>query len=371
MVDDPDAGAAAGAPLTPRERRLRRALIAVAMLAAAALLVVGGVILYWRLYLLGPSGDPFTRGPYLQRVGPTSAELRWRTAGDRPVEVVALDRSGRAVVARDGRLSGLRPGERYSWVASVDGRAGASGSFATPSPDPARPVRLAVLADYGAGGDAEWSVARGVAAARPDLVLTAGDNSYLTAAGFLLDRNVFRPLAEVMRNAPVYVGLGDHEELPPGDGAIRAAFDLPPQGRYVVRHGPVQAVMLGDEADAEGLTLARRALAEPGFRHRFLVVHKPPRAGSPLVELARAKGVDAVLSGHLHRYERRVVDGVLAFTVGTGGGRIGAEEFTRPTREAAVSLTDHGFLRIDVRGDRVAYLFVDEAGRVRDRLETG
>ncbi len=48
-----------------------------------------------------------------------------------------------------------------------------------------------------------------------DLALTAGDNSYLSAAGVLLDRNIFQPLAEVMRNAPVYVGLGDHEALPP------------------------------------------------------------------------------------------------------------------------------------------------------------
>ena len=46
-------------------RRLRRTLIGVSMLCAVLVLVVAAVLLYWRLYLLEPSGDPFTRGPYL------------------------------------------------------------------------------------------------------------------------------------------------------------------------------------------------------------------------------------------------------------------------------------------------------------------
>jgi hypothetical protein len=361
-----------GAPgLSPRERRLRRALIGVSMLAAVALLAVAGIVFYWYVYLLGPSGDPFTRGPYLLRVTQDSAELRWRTDGERQVEVVAIGPSGRETVARDGRLDDLRPGTRYAWTASVEGRGEAAGSFTTPSADPDRPVRMAVLADYGDGGGDAWAVARGVAAGRPELVLTAGDNSYLSAAGVLLDRNIFRPLAEVMRNAPVYVGLGDHEALPPGDGAIRDAFDLPPGGRYTVAHGPVQAVVLGDQADEEGLAFARRELARPGFRHRFVVVHRPPRAGQPLLALARRAGVRAILSGHLHRYERRLVDGVRAFTVGTGGGPIGSDEFTRETAGAEVSLTDFGHLRVDVRGERVEYAFIDSAGRVRDRASSG
>ena len=162
MSDEPAAPA-----LTPRERRLRRALIGVSMFAAVALLLVGGVVFYWYVYLLGPSGDPFTRGPYLLRVTEDAAELRWRTDGDRPVEVVALDPAGRESVARDGRLGGLRPGTRYVWTASIDGTGEAAGSFVTPSPDPDRPVRMAVLADYGDGGDDEWGVARGIAAGGP------------------------------------------------------------------------------------------------------------------------------------------------------------------------------------------------------------
>ena len=353
--------------LTPRERRLRRALIGVSMFAAVALLAVAGVVIYWWMYLLGPEGSPFTRGPYLLRVDRDSAELRWRTDGDRDVRLTALDDAGREVAAQGDVLRGLRPGTRYAWTASVDGEGGAAGAFTTPSDDPDAPVRIAAIADYGIGGDEQYAVARTIAAGRPDLVLTAGDNSYLSAPDIALDRNVFRPMAELMRNAPVHVGLGDHEALPPGDGAIRDAFDIPPGGRYVVEHGPVQAVMLGDRAGAEGVAFARRALDRPGFPHRFLVQHRPPQPGEPLVRLAREAGVDAIISGHLHRYERRVVDGVRCFTVGTGGGRIGADEFTQPTAGAEVSLTRFGHLRIDARGGDVRYTFVDLTGRVADR----
>ena len=91
----------------------------------------------------------------------------------------------------------------------MDGEGSAAGAFTTPSDDPDAPVRLAAIADYGIGGDEQYAVARTIAAGRPDLVLTAGDNSYLSAPDIALDRNVFRPMAELMRNAHVHVGLGE------------------------------------------------------------------------------------------------------------------------------------------------------------------
>jgi hypothetical protein len=55
-------GGDGGPALTARERRLRRALIGVAMLAALALLAVAGLIYYWWLYLLGPPAIPSRGG---------------------------------------------------------------------------------------------------------------------------------------------------------------------------------------------------------------------------------------------------------------------------------------------------------------------
>jgi hypothetical protein len=358
-----------GASSTRIERRLRRALVAVAMLAALLAIAVAAVLLYWRAYLLGPSGDPFTRGPYLVSVTGDAAELRWRISDDAEVVVTASAPDGTTVTGEQGRLAGLQPGTRYTWVASVDDIGRAAGSFTTAPPDLGEPVTLAVLADYGSGSDHEYAVGATAAAIDPALAVTAGDNSYLSAHPDVLDRNIFQPLETLLREAPMYVGLGDHDGFWPGPDSLVAAFGIPRDGRYVVAYGPIQVLHLGERSDAAAIALAREALARPGFARRFAVLHVPLQPGDPLLAVLRDGGVDAVFAGHLHRYERRVVDGVLNFTVGTGGQGPGDLEFTPETADSDVSLLDFGFLRVEAGEDAVRYAFIDERGQVLDRLE--
>ena len=121
-----------------------------------------------------------------------------------------------------------------------------------------RIVRFAVLADYGSGNDNEWAVGRVLAAQRPEFAVTAGDNSYLVAAEPLLDRNIFRPLGDLIGSTPMYVCLGDHDNFWPGPGAISRAFDIPAGGSV------------------------RRALrADPGRRSSATSPTSPPPSSSP------------------------------------------------------------------------------------------
>jgi hypothetical protein len=349
------------------ERPLRRALVAVTMVAALLVVAMAAIVFYWQSYLLGPSGEVFTRGPYLVRVDETSAELAWRVRGSAPVEVIAWAPDAPTVTAADGRFAALRTGTRYTWTANVDGIARAAGSFRTAPLALDEPITVVAIGDYGSGSDHEWAVARIAAAQDPALALTTGDNSYLVAAAPLLDRNIFRPLAPLLQRAPLVVGLGDHDTAPPGPEALMDAFDLQEE-RYVAAYGPLQVIVLGVDADTPGTAeFAERALAAPGFSRRLAVVHRPLQPGDPLLDALRGR-VDAVLAGHLHRYERRVVDGVLSFTVGTSGQGPGDLDFTKPTAGAAVSLLDYGLLRIDLRADGTTYTFIDERGRVLDRL---
>ena len=79
----------ATAQRTPRERRLRRALIVVSLLAGLMALLVAGVIVYWLRFVLPVSSDPFTRGPYVTRLGTTDATLSWHIPGRHTVHIVA------------------------------------------------------------------------------------------------------------------------------------------------------------------------------------------------------------------------------------------------------------------------------------------
>ena len=349
-------------------RRLRLALVAVSMLAALLVLVVAGLLFYWSRYLLEPAGGAFARGPFLTRLTTDAAELRWTPNGRDPVELTATS-GGRTLRASGGRFTGLAPGTTYAWTAVVRGRAAASGTFTTaPRALSAAPVRFDVIGDYGSGNEHEWAVGRVLAAGRPQFVLGAGDNSYLAAVPPVLDRNIFKPLRLAMANAPLWVALGEHDVVYRGGQATIDALHLPGDGRrYVVRYGPIEIVVLGVSADPAAMAFARRVLAVPGPRVRFVLVHRPLRPGHPLLPILRAARVQAVFAGHLHRYERRVTDGVRQYVSGVGGQGPGNLEFTKLGPGAVVSKLDFGLVRVAVSTRGVDYAFVDERGIVLDR----
>jgi hypothetical protein len=376
MPADPDAGsapapddpAAALARLRRRVRRLRFALAGAGALALVCTLAVAAVLVYWHLYLLAPKGTPFTRGPFVIRLSSAGAQLAWTLKSPANVELRALAPDGTAAIASDGRFQGLEPGTRYSWTAATGGRTRAAGTFTTAPADLRTPIRFAVIGDYGSGNDHEWAVGRVLAAQQPDFMLTAGDNSYLVALPALLDRNIFDPLHDAMANAPLWATLGEHDLFVDGGKTIISALHLPNGGKhYSVRYGPIQVVALGLQADASGLAYARGALSQAGPAVRFVLVHRPIRAGNPILPLLRARHVAAILAGHLHRYERQTVAGVLELTAGTSGEGPGDPSHTRASPGAAISLLDYGLLRVDVSSSGVAYSFVDERGRVLDR----
>ena len=151
----------AGADDARLVRRLRLALVGVSILCGLCVLAVIAVLVYWRLYLLGPSSGPFARGPFLTRLNGTSARLKWTLKdGSKTVELRALAPDGSTAEA-DGRpLHRPEPGTRYAWAASVDGIARAAGSFQTAPPNLRRPIRFVAFGDYGSGNDHEYAVGR-------------------------------------------------------------------------------------------------------------------------------------------------------------------------------------------------------------------
>lgn len=356
------------ASLSPTERRLRRALVIVSVVAGLLAAVIGAIALIATRWILRTTPDPFTRGPYVVHVGRTTATLRWRIDGDHEVRIRATTPDGRSVVARDGVLRGLAPGARQGWVAEVDGRARASGTVTTAPTAADAPVRFVAFGDYGAGGDDEYAVGRIAAAQSPSFTAVPGDNVYLAAHPVLFDRMVFRPMRAVLAQGPFVATLGEHDRAYRSGRDIAAALGLPNGGdRYVFDYGPVRVISLGLEADAADIVFVRRALARPGARAIYLLVHRTPAAGNPVLALARGR-VRAVLSGHNHRYERRVIDGVAVLTIGTGGApRNPDERLTPRSADARASLAEFGLVRIDDRADGADVIFIDVAGVVRDR----
>jgi len=174
-----------------------------------------------------------------------------------------------------------------------------------------------------------------------------------------------------MLEAPLYATMGEHDLFYSNGAGVADALHLPNDaGRYVVEYGPVQIVLLGLDDGPSELAFAKHALAQPGPSVRFVVLHRPVQPGDPILPLLRRTHVAAVIAGHLHRYERRVVGGIPEFVVGTSGEGPGAAEFTKRSSDAIVSLLNYGSLRVTVTAAGVSYQFIDERGRVLDHYST-
>ena len=87
----------------------------------------------------------------------------------------------------------------------------------------------------------------------------------------------------------------------------------------------------------------------------------------PLWDIADAGGVDLVLNGHQHLYERFApIDGIRQFTVGTGG-RGFDEVVARAARSQVLIGHRYGVLRLTLLDDgRYAYAFIDIDDKVLD-----
>ena len=138
--------------LTSRERVLRRWLIGAAIAVGVLALLIIAIVIYWTRFVLPTEPDPFTRGPWVASVSATRAHISWDAPAGTAVTVRATAPDGRTLTARDGVLTGLTPGVRYGWVASVGDQARAFGSVTTPPTAAGAPVRFITFGDYGAGG---------------------------------------------------------------------------------------------------------------------------------------------------------------------------------------------------------------------------
>lgn len=232
--------------------------------------------------------------------------------------------------------SGLRPGTRYAYaILGPDGAPAFTGSFTTAG-GPA--VLFTASADIGVTPASRALVER-AAAARPSFHLACGDLSYANASRSPVQETIdrFMDLIEPLASSAAFMPIwGNHDYARPDRVEnYLARFALPGNGKwYSFDAGPAHVVMLTSRMEpfAPGTPQRewlqqdlRAASRDPAIQWRIACLHHPPfssglvhgsdlptrEAWSPLFDAA---GVDLVLSGHDHAYERTypvTADGVV------------------------------------------------------------
>lgn len=259
-----------------------------------------------------------------------------------------------------------------TWVALL----AAAGAGAT--------VRILAVGDFGVGGPAERATGEAMrrfdAQYPADLMVTLGDNDYTKSPGQF--RQNFRDAFGWLGGAGVAVAgvLGNHDYE-----VDRGTYELPTLGmpaRYYARRvGDAELFMLdSNEVDSAQTLWLEGRLKRSDAPWKIAVLHHPPfvcgqHEGNVAVlarwaPLFRRYGVDLVLSGHEHSYQRFLPHRGVVYVV-SGGGGAGLYELQdcpddHPTRAAARMV--HEFLSIVVDPDRLRVSAFDLAGHRIDRF---
>ena len=418
-------------------------------------------ILLLFLWVLPAAAAPhLTRGPYLQLQTSNSMILRWRTDRDTPGLVrYGLTAESATNVARHAgnltehivRLGGLRPDTRYFYSVGRETNAwfnapGDSFSFLTaPVAGPARSTRIWVIGDSGTANTNQFAVRdafyRFSFGRQPDLWLMLGDNAYSTGTDPQFQKAVFDPYAWLLRQSPLWPTLGNHDagsaNSPTQSGVYYDVFTLPTQGQaggmpsgteayYSFDFANIHFICL-DSHDTDRSPLGAMAqwlksdLENTSRDWILCFFHHPPytkgshdsdkRSDSAgrMVEMREnflpileAGGVDLVMAGHSHDYERSfLLDGAYGYSTNMaaaqfrnrGSGRANTDgAYEKPSGAAPhqgavyivagssgqtgggplnhpamfLSLNKLGSLILDVDGPELNATFLNEKAQVRD-----
>ena len=315
-----------------------------------------------------PAATTILRGPYLQSATPTSLVVRWRTdttegsfvryglAADALTETTKAFGIGTEHIVQ---LSELLPGRRYfySVMGSAENKDGDGKilrvpvyAFTTPPlTGPASPTRVWVLGDPGTKGSGQLAVRDAFhtfnANRAVDLWLMLGDNAYPDGTDADYQKALFEVYPETLRTSPLWPALGNHDGHSANSitqsGTYYDIFTLPTRGQaggvasgteayYSFDYANIHFVCLDshDSDRAPNGAMAQWLKADLAATTRDWIIaffHHPPyskgthdsdREGrlvdmrQNFLPILEAGGVDVVLTGHSHVYERSFfVDG--------------------------------------------------------------
>jgi hypothetical protein len=363
----------------------------------------------------------FTQPPYLNTPSLTSMELSFEfdRAATSTIEVGLTEADLKVVSTQmsparlhGARLMDLSPDTPYFYRVSGRDEAGnmiSSGllSFRT-APSPGRPFTFVAIGDTEARAHVNNAISQQIWPERPNLMLIAGD---LTDGGsaerrFEWTHEYFRGMGPLFGRVPVVAAIGNGEQELKW---FRHYHRQPePENYYSLVYGDVEFFVLDSylkyrEKSDPGFRARQRAwleqaLSKSNAKWKIALHHHDTRTSdeddygnswrgtsqhgdsevqTDFVPLFERFGVDLVLFGHLHSYERSwplrgnqvdIEKGVTYLQVGGAGGNL--EDFA-PNKPwfSRQTFRDHHYAAISVSDSALDIRVVDMSGRLRDQFQ--
>ena len=409
------------------------------------------------LQLIGSDGSAsVTRGPYLQIGTPSSTVVRWRTniATDSRVSIGTTQGSltsnfdnSTQTIEHEVIVSGLTSATKYFYSVGSTSQALAGNDanhyFVTsPAAGTSNPIRIWVLGDSGTANANAQAVRNAylsfTGTTYTNLWLMLGDNAYESGLDSEYQAAVFDMYPTILRQSVLWPTLGNHDTAqssnPPASLPYFAMFTLPTNAEaggmasgtekyYSFDYGNIHFICLDSMTSDRSTTgpmatWLRADLASSTRQWTIAFWHHPPYSkGShdsdtdPILAAMRQNflpileeaGVDLVLAGHSHSYERSyLIDGhygvsstfTNAMKKDGGSGRVdGSGAYNKATLGAGshegavyavagssgqisggtlnhpamfISLNNLGSMVLDVDGNTLDAKFLRENGAIAD-----
>ncbi len=239
-------------------------------------------------------------------------------------------------------------------------------------------VRIAVAGDVGDSGhriEATGSAMARIVDGIPfDVLLLLGDNVYPSGDPAKLPRTVLEPFADVLDDGTELLAILGNHDVPHADAQL-AALGMPGHW-WSVQKSDVLLVGLDSNQPDNPTQLAwlEETLRGSSATWKIVALHHPPYSagyqGSSMavrrsfVPLFEKYGVQLVLSGHDHDYQRsKMINGVTYVVTGAAAGtrRTGERSFTQ------VSFSWHSYVELGVYPDRLIGRVINQDDRVADQ----
>ncbi len=368
-----------------------------------------------------------------------SAEFRVGREGTwTPLAVTRFDERttavGGPVATRRARITGLPPGQEISYRVWADSTLVGPFVFRTaPRPEDPRPVRVLAFGDSGYGSEPQIRLADLMQGLPFDLAVHTGDIAYQVGSEEDFTIRHFQVYRTLLSRLPFFPSVGNHDIRVGNGGPYDRAFEWTPPDEgarfYAFRWGSIAFLALDttdeEESDwpeaapgtfpfpksendgppTDGALLRQgrgrqydwlareleAAQADPGVRWTIVYMHHPPYShvsglsghGSDgdlereIAPLFDRYGVDLVLSGHDHHYERSLPlyddevarPGCGPVYIVTGGG--GASRFARglaPSTITAAASRSYHFVQLEIGPDAISGQATGEQGQRIDEF---
>ena len=308
-----------------------------------------------------PEGLPISRVPGVRE------ELSLRTAGEKQIW---------------STIESLEPATTYCYqLHDGDQPLNARTGFKTaPTVDSDQPLRFLAFGDSGGGGADQYALLEQMYTVPYDLMIHTGDIAYDDGTIDQFEDNVFGVYADLFRNIPFFPAAGNHDYRTNQGAPFREVFNLPGDSGekwYSFDYGRVHFVAIDTEADyATQAAWLDRDLAANQLPWKVVYLHRPPYSsghhGSDitlrkhLAPVLEKHGVQLLLAGHDHNYERMHPQNGVAYVV-TGGGGIGTREVGKSSFTAFSEDVIH-FVMVEVGTDDMILHAIDATGREFDSM---